>query len=851
MPVRAIRTFQVEPAPPPPLEPLRRIAANLFWTWNTDAAALFQRMDRDRWEAAGHNPVRLLQIVPGDELERLADDHGFLLHLQRVDEAFWMYMARPPRVTVPGTDDCEVIAYFSLEFALTESLPNYSGGLGVLAGDHLKSASDLGLPLVGVGLLYQQGYFQQALGPDGWQREEYNSIDFASQPVHLARDESGAPLTITVPFNSRDVAVHVWRIDVGQTPLFLLDANLEQNQPSDRAITDRLYGGDLEARIQQEMLLGIGGIRALRALGLRPAVCHMNEGHSALLGVDRIRSLMEETGATFSEARLPVSASTVFTTHTAVAAGIDLFPPDLIRRHLGHYFSSMGLDDRTFVGLGRTNPDDDREPFSMALLGLRLSGYRNGVSKLHRVVARRLWAAAWPSLPLEQVPIDSVTNGVHLPTWVSHDIGDVYDRYIGGHWRDDPARPGTWALLADVPDQELWQVHERQRERLVTRARAQHRDSSIRLGLAGVKEATGQVLDPHVLTIGFARRFAGYKRATLLFRNPERLARIVNDPHRPVQFIFAGKAHPRDEPAKQLIREVVEFGRRPEFHDRLVLLERYDLELARTLVQGCDVWLNTPLRPLEASGTSGMKAAANGVLNLSVMDGWWAEAYQPGLGWAIGRDRTDDDPEAQDIMDCESLYDLLEQEVIPSFYDRDPDGVPREWVARMFLFNDAATTEFNTNRMVADYAARAYEPAARSWQRLRDDNLGPARDLAHWIDRVSAGWYAIKILSVEDDLDSPHSSRTPANIIVQAHLGSLAHDEIRMEIAYGPAGQNGEIEIAGMAPLVFQDVSEDGACRYIGTFTSNVGGTMGYAIRLLPSHPDLHNPFLTGLVRWA
>jgi len=851
MPVRAIRTFQVEPALPPPLEPLRHIAANLFWTWNTDAAALFQRLDRDRWEATGHNPVRLLQITPREELERLADDHGFLLHLQRVDEAFWMYMARPPRLSVPGTSDQEVIAYFSLEFALTESLPNYSGGLGVLAGDHLKSASDLGLPLVGVGLLYQEGYFQQVLGPDGWQREEYRDIDVAAQPVHRVRDESGAQLTIVVPFNGRDVAAHIWRIDVGQTPLFLLDANVDQNQPADRDITDRLYGGDLEMRIQQEMLLGIGGVRALRALGLRPTVCHMNEGHSALLGVDRIRALMEETGATFGEARLPVTAATVFTTHTAVAAGIDLFPPDLVRKHLGHYYTNMGLDDRTFVGLGRTNPDDDREPFSMALLGLRLSGYRNGVSKLHRIVARRLWASAWPNLPLEQVPIDSVTNGVHLPTWVSHDIGDLYDRYIGEHWRDDPARPGIWPLLADVPDEELWQVHERQRERLITRARGQHRDNSIRLGLAGVKEATGQVLDPHVLTIGFARRFAGYKRATLLFRNPERLARIVNDPVRPVQFIFAGKAHPRDEPAKQLIREVVEFGRRPEFRDRLVLLERYDLELARTLVQGCDVWLNTPLRPLEASGTSGMKAAANGVLNLSVMDGWWAEAFQPGLGWAIGRDRIDDDPEAQDIIDCESLYDLLEQEVIPCFYDRDVDGVPRDWVTRMKRSIEAFAPQFNTNRMVADYASRAYEPAARSGQRLQEDNLHRARDLALWIDRVADAWNSIKILSVEDNLDTEHSSQTPVNVTVQVHFGPLAHDEVQIEIAYGAAVQNGEIEIAGMAPLVFQDMSEDGACRYVGTFTSDIGGMMGYAIRLLPLHPDLHNPFLTGLVRWA
>lgn len=851
MPVRALRTFRVETALPAELEPLRRLASNLFWTWNTEAAALFQRMDRERWETSAHNPVRLLQTIPPEALAELEGDQGFLTELRRVSHAFDEYMQSAPRLAVQGTSETEVIAYFSLEFALTESLPNYSGGLGVLAGDHLKSASDLGIPLVGVGLLYQQGYFRQVLGPDGWQREEYHEIDVAAQPVHRVRDSRGEPLTVRIPFDTRDVMASVWRIDVGRTSLFLLDTHLEANQPADRAISGRLYGGDLETRIQQEMLLGIGGIRALTAMGLRPSVCHMNEGHSALLGVDRIRSLMEETGASFDEARLPVRAGTVFTTHTAVAAGIDLFPPDLVRKYLGHYYAGMGLDDRAFIGLGRTNPSDDHEPFSMALLGLRLSGYRNGVSKAHRVVSRRLWASAWPDLPLEQVPIDSVTNGVHLPTWVSHEMGDLYDRYVGAHWRDDPARPEAWDRLAEVPDQELWEVHERQRERLVIRARAQHRDSSMRLGLAGVSEISGQVLDPKALTVGFARRFAGYKRANLLFRNPERLARLVNNPQRPVQFIFAGKAHPRDEPAKQLIREVVEMSRKPEFHDRLVLLERYDMDLARALVQGSDVWMNTPLRPLEASGTSGMKAAANGVLNFSVMDGWWAEAYRPGLGWAIGRDRADDDPEVQDAIDAESIYDLLEQEVVPAFYDRDADGVPARWVAWMKRSTSALAPVFNTNRMVSEYAERAYAPAATSWQRLREDGLRPARELSGWIARMAAGWQAIKVLSVEDDLAGEHTSNAPVTVTVQAHFGSLKYEDVRLDVAYGPALRTGEIEVAGMAPLVFQEMHEDGTCRFAGTFVSGTGGRMGYAIRLSPAHPDLHDPLLPGLVRWA
>ena len=843
--------MHVEPLVPAPIESLRRLVQNLYWTWNTDAVALFQRIDRRLWEETGHNPVRLLQLVPPSALEELARDEGFIDHLARVTEAFDHYIARPHRVDVPGTSEKEVIAYFSLEFALTESLPNHSGGLGVLAGDHLKSASDLGLPLVGVGLLYHQGYFQQQLGPDGWQQEEYQGIDLAAQPLHRVRDEHGNPVTIAIPFDGRDVTASIWRLDVGQVPLFLLDTNIAQNNPTDRDISGRLYGGDIEMRILQEMLLGIGGVRALHAMGIHPAVCHMNEGHSALLGVDRIRMLMEETGASFDEARLPVTAATVFTTHTAVAAGIDLFPEDLVRKHLGHYYGAMGLDTRTFIGLGRNNPDDQSEPFSMALLGLRLSGYRNGVSKLHRTVSRKLWESAWPRLPLDQVPIDSVTNGVHLPTWVSHELGDMYDRYLGRQWRDDPASEGLWDSIHDIPDQELWQVHERQRERLIYRARDQHREGALRRGGSPTSSSTGEALDPRVLTIGFARRFAGYKRSTLLFRDPERLAKIVNNPERPVQFIFAGKAHPRDEPAKQLIREVLQHSRLPEFRDRLVLLERYDVELARSLVQGCDVWLNTPLRPLEASGTSGMKAAANGALHLSVLDGWWWEAYRPGVGWAIGRDHLDDDPEVQDAFDAASLYDLLENEVAEAFYSRDLDGVPRDWVQRMKASISHCAPVFNTSRMVADYATKGYAPAATSWQRLREDNMAASRDQAEWLQRVSAGWDTVKILAVEDTGADEILAGTPVVVTAQMHLGQLAPADLRVDLVYGSAEPGGDLQAEGSVPMTCDTQGEDGICRFSATFAPDRGGQAGYAIRVLPFHQYLHNPFATGLAHWA
>ena len=851
MRLRASRTVHVEPVLPPALESLRPLAQNLFWTWNTDAAALFERIHRDLWEETGHNPVRLLQLVPRAVMEALSADHGFLLHLDRVAASFNAYMARPRRFDVAGMSSDDTIAYFSLEFALTESLPNYSGGLGVLAGDHLKSASDLCLPFVAVGLLYHQGYFQQALGPDGWQTEEYHAIDLASQPLTRVREQSGEPIAVAVPFQGRNVFAAIWRLDVGQAPLFLLDTHLEQNEVADREISGRLYGGDIELRIQQEMLLGIGGVRALHAMGIQPSVCHMNEGHSALLGLDRIRIVMDEFGASFDEARLPVSAATTFTTHTAVAAGIDLFPADLVRKYLGHYYEGIGLDERSFLGLGRSNPDDEAEPFSMALLGLRLSGYRNGVSKLHRSVSRKLWESAWPQLPEEQVPIDSVTNGVHLPTWVSHEIGDLYDRYLGREWRDDPTREDLWSEVNAIPDEALWQAHERQREHLIHRARDQSREVAVRSGMTSSTPTLGQALDPKVLTIGFARRFAGYKRATLLFRDPERLARIVNHPQRPVQFIFSGKAHPRDEPAKQLIREVLQHSRMPEFRDRLVLLEGYDVELARSLVQGCDVWLNTPLRPLEASGTSGMKATANGALHLSVLDGWWREAYRPGLGWAIGRDSVDDDPEVQDAFDSASLYDLLENEITGSFYTRDPDGVPRDWVRRMKLSIGEISPVFNTSRMVAEYARKAYAPAAASWRALRENNLAAARDQAQWLRRVTTAWDGVEVIRLEDTAGDNMLAGTPINVTARINTGGLAPADLRIDVLYGAAEPGGELAAEHETPMVLAHQTDDGNHVFRGSFAPEQGGNVGYTVRILPSHPNLHSPFVTGLAHWA
>ncbi len=848
--LRAARTLLVEPELPAALEPLRRLSRNLYWTWHTDAADLFARIDPEAWRAIHRNPVHMLQQVTPERLAELAGDDGFLLHLERVRAAFEAYLARPPRIEVAGTSARDVIAYFSLEYGLTESLPNYSGGLGVLAGDHLKAASDLGLPLVAVGLLYHEGYFRQILAPDGWQSEERESVDIATQPLTAVRDRNGGLVEVRIPFPGREVVARLWRLDVGRVPLYLLDTNVESNAPEDRDLCNRLYGGDNETRIQQEILAGIGGVRALHALDLHPAVCHMNEGHSALLGVERIRMMMKDSGLTFDEARLPVSAATTFTTHTAVAAGIDLFAPELVTQYLGQYYSELGLDDRAFLGLGRVRPDDDHEPFSMALLGIRLSGFRNGVSQLHGVVSRRLWEAAWPNLPQEQVPIGAITNGVHLGTWVAHDLAELYDNFLGPNWQDEPERKEVWDALDSLPDELLWQAHQRRREQLVLRARGQYRDSAARMGLAA-NVSPNPPLDPAVLTIGFARRFASYKRAALLFRDSERLERIVNHPERPVQFIFAGKAHPRDEAGKQLIREVVEQSRRPEFRDRLIVLERYDVELARALVQGCDVWLNTPLRPLEASGTSGMKAAANGALQLSVLDGWWAEAYQPGLGWAIGAESAVDDPEVQDALDAASLYDLLEHEVAPLFYGREAGELPTRWIETMKRSIAAFAPRFNTSRMVEEYAELAYTPAADAWAQLRRDNKAPARQLAAWLKQVREHWDEMKICDIQDSIEGDLPVNGAVSVQVQAHLGALAPEDVRFDIVHGPSATDGTLTAAGEAPLWLSSRAEDGICHYEGTFEPAVRGRVGYAIRVVPHHAELRNPLDTGLALWA
>ncbi|MEO1237557.1 MAG: alpha-glucan family phosphorylase, partial [Planctomycetota bacterium] len=719
-----IRSFDVVPALPEALTPLTEIAQNLWWSWQPHAIELFTRLDRDAWERTHHNPVKLLGVVDQDALERAARDPSYLGLMERVQADLERDRARTPWHVGAGHGVAEgkTVAYFCAEFGLAECFQIYSGGLGCLAGDHLKSASELGLPLVAVGLLYRNGYFQQYLSHDGWQQETNPDLDFGNLPVKPVTGDDGQPVKVHVDLPGRPpggIAVTLWRADVGRVPLYLLDTNLPENPAEDRHITGRLYGGDMDMRIRQEVVLGIGGVRALEAIGIRPDVCHMNEGHSAFLALERIRRLIEDHDLAFDEARQMAASSHVFTTHTPVPAGIDRFPADMVKRYFEGFAPSLRLDMEGVLALGRDDVTNKQEPFSMATLAIRTSDACNGVSKLHGEVSRDMWRAVWPKVPEHEIPITHVTNGVHARTWLADELQELLDRHVGEHWREHPEDHAVWDAVHRIPDEELWRMHEHRRHALIAWARQTLRRQLADRGVAPAKIAECvEGLSDNALTVGFARRFATYKRGNLILRDPERLKAILAHATRPVQFLIAGKAHPADGGGKDLIRQLVKFGLESEAGHKVVFLENYDMGVARHLVQGCDVWLNTPKRGMEASGTSGMKAALNGGLNCSILDGWWDEAYTPDVGWAIGRRETYPNQDVADDIESRALYDLFESEVVPMFYDRDDHGVPRAWVARMKSCIAKLAPFFNTNRMVQQYAEELYFPALARTEQL-------------------------------------------------------------------------------------------------------------------------------------
>ncbi len=694
---------------PEKLNRLSEIAYNLWWSWTPEARELFRRLDYSLWRDTEHNPVQMLRLIPSENLQQATHDASFVRLYQKVLLKYdreinnghsWFFTHFPEHRG-------KIIAYFSFEFGLHNSLPIYSGGLGVLSGDHAKETSDLGLPFVGVGFFYPQGYFRQRIPSHGWQESIYPQIDMNQAPIRVLRDERGQEILVDVPLSGRHVFARVWYVQAGRTNLYLMDTDVDENAPWDRELSARLYSGDSEMRIRQEIMLGIGGVRLLRRLNIQPHVYHMNEGHSAFLLLELIREKVV-SGMSFEEAAAQVKKQSIFTTHTPVPAGHDAFSFHMVEQYFHDYWPEMGISREQFLRLGG-HQEEWGIAFNMTVLALRLSGQANGVSKLHGEVSRQMWQEVWPGKRVEEVPITSVTNGIHVPSWISSEMSQLFAKYLGPDWRERHDEPAIWERVVDIPAEELWHLHVHMKRKMISYFQEHVRRNWINGRHDPTQVLTGgTLLEPNALTIGFARRFATYKRANLIFQDIERLKRLILDTHRPVQIVFAGKAHPADDPGKQLIQYVYNMAKNNEMGGRIAFIEDYNMHMARYLVQGVDVWLNTPRRPREASGTSGMKAALNGVPNLSILDGWWAEGYNGANGWAIGGGVSFDDPRAQDYHDAQSLYQLLEDEIVPLFYQRDKDDIPRGWVEVMRESIRSNAAPFSMRRMVKEYTTRLY-----------------------------------------------------------------------------------------------------------------------------------------------
>lgn len=863
----SVRRFTVLPALPESLKDLEVIARNMFWSWNPEFVELFKRVDSNLWLACRHNPVKMLGNISQAKLDDLAESQGFLAQLQDAADKLKSYLDRPTwyeKVCSKSTEP--IIAYFSAEFGLHECLPIYAGGLGILAGDHLKSASDLGVPLVGVGLLYQKGYFRQYLDVDGWQNEKYIENDFYSMPIELVRKESGRPLTISVEYPGRSVVAQVWSVSVGRVKLFLLDTNVRANPLADRMITSSLYGGDRELRIRQEIMLGIGGLKALSAMHITPTVCHMNEGHAAFMALERIRELRSAKNMTFDEAAEAARAGNVFTMHTSVKAGLDEFNVVLMDKYFGGYFPKLGIDRERFLSLGRILPDDDSETFKMTILALRLSGYTNGVSRLHSHISRGIWGSIWPGLPLDEVPIIPITNGIHIKNWLSDEMNSLYQRYLGPNWADETMDKQLWNNVEQIPDEELWQIHQRCKERLVVFARNRLKAQMERRGTYHTElNRAEEILDPEVLTIGFARRFAGYKRGNLLLKDSERLVKMLTDPERPVQIIFAGKAHPKDSEGKDIIRQIIHFAEQNNVKRRLIFLENYDIDMAKVLLCGVDLWLNNPRRPMEASGTSGMKVAVNGALNISTLDGWWCEGYMPEWGWAIGAGQSYEDDSYQDMVESQAIYEILENEVIPLFYTRSADNLPRAWIHRVKSSIKWIAPRFNTHRMVADYTRRFYNPAQVKYSCLTATDCSRAREFSKWKAEMREAWpeFAVKdvVIEVHNGNGNGNEQLNPeqpqlkvgSQLCVKAlvKLGRISPDDISVELYHGPVDTRGNIRQGSAVRMGYkQSAKQQGEHWFVGLMSCRNTGQHGVAVRVLPMHSDLVNPYEMGLILW-
>lgn len=853
-PVRAFRRLTVQVVLPEQLRCLSELAHNLRWSWDLPTKELFRTIDPETWERVHNDPLRLLGEVPTQRLAELAADPEFVARAELVHADLTEYLTQNRWYqSVPGEKPA-AIGYFSPEFGVTAALPQYSGGLGILAGDHLKAASDLAVPIVGVGLFYRSGYFRQSLSMEGWQQERYPLLDPDNLPVALVRDAEGRPVTVHIDLpGDRRIAAHIRRADVGRVPLLLLDCDIEENGPTERSVTDRLYGGGSDHRLLQEMVLGIGGVRAIRAYCEQtgfpaPQVFHTNEGHAGFLGLERIRELMTDVGLSFDEALEAVRAGTVFTTHTPVPAGIDRFSLDLMTSHFGGDRALPGVPLDRILPLGaETYEGGDPDVFNMAVMGLRISQRANGVSLLHGRVSRGMFAGLWTGFDPDEVPIISITNGVHAPTWVAPEVWELAARASDTQLVEEAQ---GWESISQIPGGEIWAVKRRLRERLIGDARARLRESWLQRG-ASPAELTwiNDVLDPDTLTIGFARRVPSYKRLTLMLRDQDRLKSLLLDPDRPVQLVIAGKSHPADDGGKRLIQELVRFADAADVRHRIVFLPDYDMGMAELLYPGCDVWLNNPLRPLEACGTSGMKAALNGALNLSVLDGWWDEWYDGENGWAIPTADGVEDPDRRDDIEAAALYDLIEESVAATFYDRDPDGLPARWIEMVRKTLQFTGPKVLASRMVRDYVQKLYRPADVSSLEAAADDYAQAKDLAAWKREVRRLWPSVHVEHIETAGigDEPEIGNT-LRVKVYAALGGLAKDDVAVQAIHGRVDADDRLVDLNFTDLAPVETYENDRVRYEGDVNLDRSGPFGYTVRIVPRHSGLASAAEMGLV---
>jgi len=839
-----VQLFNVAPQMPKELAFLEELAGNIWWCWHPLAIELFVRINPNLWHEVEGNAKAFLSRVSQSRFEELAKDSTYLRQIKAVKAEF--------EHQVPAQDDISKrrVAYFSMEYGIHESVRLYSGGLGILSGDHLKAASDMSLEMVGVGLLYRQGYFRQILDRNGWQMERYPDNELHNMPIQRAKDANDREVTISIKLINRELFAAVWVMRVGNVPLILLDTEIPQNPPEFREISWRLYGGDKKMRLHQELLLGIGGFKALIALGYEPSVCHMNEGHAAFLSLARIEYLIGQ-GYEPNVALEMVWRSNIFTTHTPVPAGNEVFAIDLIRPYLAAYASQIGIDVNRIIRWGiPINEREHASEMSMTVLGLRLANYSNAVAKLHGVVARHMWKELWPGRSVDEIPITHITNGVHVPSWTSNRLKTIFNHYLSPDWAMNPSIDALRAEVNAIPDEDIWMAHEMSRQSLIRYARTVVQKKFNFDNAAGKEIYSKGILNPDALTIGFARRFATYKRATLLLRNPERLVALLKDKTHPVQFVFAGKAHPADNGGKSLIQQLIQFAQREHVRDRLIFLEDYDISIARRLVQGVDVWLNTPRRPMEASGTSGMKAAINGVLNCSILDGWWDEAYEPGNGWAIQGNPSYTDPEDTDNFESQSLFNILENEIIPCFYERVGGDIPTRWVEKMKESIVMGLAKFSSYRMVQDYARMFYRPAVEAYDKLSEKKAAKAKKLVDQKMRLEGNFPKLWVDNpkIDRDLSRIHVGDSFV-VTTRVYLAELAPEDVKVEAYFGQVDNHNEIVSSSFNEMKLKEKLPDGTYRYEGTVQCNCSGRFGVTTRINAAGSDWDNS-VPGFACW-